>query len=134
MVNITLRVTVQNPSIPSLRVVEIEELSSLLATSNRSVTIEQVEDISFGSRAIWTETLAIFIGTAAGSGLIGAVVTDVYSIAKTWARNQFKKDTETFGSGVARTQSFTLYDQDGKPILTWKISYDGEHEQLHREI
>ena len=69
-----------------------------------------------------------------GSGLIGAIVTDVYNTAKKWTREQWRKETEAYPNDRVRSQSFTLYGPDEKPILYWKISYEGESEEVYREI
>ena len=112
----------------------MEELAALLRDDDRSVAIEERERIPERYGVVWAETVAIFIGTAAGSGLVGAMVTDVYNIAKRWVRDQWKKKTEAHPGGRVRSQSFTLYGPDGKPILYWKISYEGEKEEIYREI
>ena len=112
----------------------MEELAAVLRTDDRSVSIEERERIPERYGVVWAETVAIFIGTAAGSGLIGAIVTDVYNTAKRWARDQWKKKTEAHPGGRVRSQSFTLYGPDGKPILHWKISYEGEKEEIYQEI
>jgi len=132
--NIVIRVGSATESVTPGRGAEAEELAALLRADDRSVAIEERERIPERYGVAWAETVAIFIGTSAGSGLIGAMVTDVYNTAKRWARDQWKKKTEARPGGRVRSQSFTLYGPDGKPILHWKISYEGENEEIYQEI
>lgn len=133
-----IRVGSATESVTPRRCAEVEELAALLRDDDRAVAIEERERIPERYGVVWAETVAIFIGTSAGSGLMGAMVTDVYNIAKRWARDQWKKKktttTEAHPGGRVRSQSFTLYGPDGKPILYWKISYEGEKEEIYREI
>jgi hypothetical protein len=47
----------------------VEELAALLRADDRSVAIEERERVPERYGIVWAETLAIFIGTAAGNGL-----------------------------------------------------------------
>lgn len=137
MEDVVIRVGSTTESISSTRRTEIEELATLLQEDGCSVAIEERERIPgipecYG--VVWAETVAIFIGTSVGSGLIGAIVTDVYNTAKKWTREQWRKETEAYPNDRVRSQSFTLYGPDEKPILYWKISYEGESEEVYREI
>jgi hypothetical protein len=133
--NIVIRVGSATESVTPRRRAEVGELAALLRDDDRSVAIEERERIPERYGVVWAETVAIFIGTAAGSGLIGAIVSDVYNTAKRWARDQWKKKTtEASPGGRVRSQSFTLYGPDEKPVLFWKISYEGEKEQLYQQI
>lgn len=138
MVHITLRVEGLTRSVTPERLAEGEELAELLREAGHSVAVEGVERIPDSTpgryRIVWAETVAIFIGSAAASGLVGAVMTDIYNAAKKWARDQFKKKTAAKPNGRVPTQSFTLYGSDGKPLLYWKISYEGEEETFYGEI
>lgn len=79
------------------------------------------------------EELGIFIGTGVGSGLIGAIVTDVYNKAKQWAKRRYegkrreaqdaKKDPDH-----VKGERFTIYGPDGNVLKTWTVDKDGEHE------
>lgn len=129
-----IRIGSATESVTPKRRAEVEELAALLRNDDRSVAIEERERIPERYGVAWAETVAIFIGTAAGSGLIGAVVTDVYDTAKRWARDQWKNKTQARPGGRVHSQSFTLYSPDGKPILHWKISYEGEKEEIYGEI
>lgn len=131
MDKVTIRVGSATQSPGPERLEEIRELAELLKEDGRSVAIEEVELIPGRYGVIWAETLAIFIGSAAGSGLIGAIVADIYNTAKGWARDQFTKKKPANPTGRVRTQSFTLYDSDGKPLVSWKISDEGEQETVH---
>jgi len=111
----------------------VEELAALLREDGRSVAVEERERIPERYGVVWAETVAIFIGTSVGSGLIGAIVTDVYNTAKRWARDQWKTKPEARPGGRVRSQSFTLYGPDEKPILYWKVSYEGEKEEIYQE-
>ena len=95
---------------------------------------ERIPGIPEDYGVIWPETVAIFIETSAGAGLIGAIVTDVYNRAKKWTREQWNRKAEADPNGSVLWQSFTLYGPDGKQILYWEISYEGEHEEICREI
>jgi hypothetical protein len=134
MESITLRAGTPVESVGPKRLAEVEELASLLTTDDRSVTIEVVDRIPSLQGFIWAETLAIFIGTAAGGGLTNAVVKDVYDTAKAWARDKFKKKTEATPSGQVRTQKITFYRPDGTPIASYEIGYKGEREHIDNEI
>lgn len=68
METITLRTGSPTQRTGPKRLTEVEELASLLTTSDRFVTIEEVEPVPGRYGVIWAETLTIFIGTAAGSG------------------------------------------------------------------
>jgi len=122
-------------SVTPARRAEVEELAALLREDGRSVIVEERGRIPERYGVVWAETVAVFIGTSVGSGLIGAIVTDVYNTAKKWTRDQWKKKkTEARPGGRVRSQSFTLYGPDEKPILSWKISYEGEKEEIYQEI
>jgi hypothetical protein len=72
--DVTLRVGSATQSPGPVCLAEIEELAALLRDSGRSVTVEEVERIPGRYGVIWAETLAIYIGSAAGSSLIAAIV------------------------------------------------------------
>jgi hypothetical protein len=132
--DIVLRVGSATENVVPRRRAEIEELAAMLSKEHRSIAIEERERIPERYGIIWAETVGIFVGAAASTTIIGAIVTDVYNTAKKWARNQFKKKSEASLSGRVRTQSFTIYGPDGKPLLYWKISSEGEEEVDYRKI
>jgi hypothetical protein len=105
------------------------ELASALTEKGYSTKV------SFGIArdAGWPEALGIFIGTSAGGGLIGAVVADSYNTAKKWARRMFKQRSESEPKCEVSAQKLTIYDSEGKPIITWEISYRGELETDYRK-
>jgi hypothetical protein len=79
------------------------------------------------------EEVAIYIGAAVGSGLIGAIVTDVYSTAKQWAKSRYggkRKAAEGASKDPdqVKGERFTIYGPDGKVLKTWTVDKDGEHE------
>lgn len=134
MRDIVIRAGSATENVTPTRRGELDELAVLLRADDRHVSIEEHERIPGRYGVIWAETVAIYIGYSAGAALIAAIVTDVYNVAKSWARDQFKKKTEAHPGGRVRTQSFTLFGPDEKPILYWKISYDGEEEKIYRQI
>lgn len=79
------------------------------------------------------EEIAIFIGKAVASGLVGALTADVYNRTKHWARDRYalkrkaareaKKD-ENWVKG----ERFTIYGPDDQVLKSWTIDKDGEHE------
>ena len=129
-----IRVGSATGSVTPGRRAEVEELAALLRDGDHSVAIEERERVPEHYGVLWAETVAIFIGTSAGSGLVGAVVTDVYNRAKRWASDQWRKKAKARPGGRVRSQSFTLYSSDGKPMLHWKISYEGEKEEIYKEV
>jgi hypothetical protein len=133
MESITLRAGTQVEWVSPERLAEVQELAALLDARDRSIKIEVVELVA-ATGWVTAETLAIYVASAVGSGLIGAVVTDVSTVAKAWARDQFKRKTEASPNGRVLTQSLTVYGPDGRPTLHWEISCEGERERAENEV
>lgn len=124
---------------PSPEIVEsISELERNLAR-DYSTSVNRVERIPrrwetnhFG--LVWSESVAIFIGTSAASGLIGAMVNDVYTKAKAWGRDLFNERKQASVDDHIQPVSFTIYDADAgdRLLLDWLINGYGEHETDHR--
>lgn len=113
----------------------VQELVVDLKGTGHSVSIEkpkreQIPGVGFLTLA---QEVGIFIGTGVATTLLNAVVTDIYNSAKSWARNQVKK-RKSSNPNLSQRLSFTIYDAEGKPLLSWKIDSDGEHEEDRRKI
>lgn len=79
------------------------------------------------------EEVAIFIGTGVGSGLVGAIVTDIYNKTKQWATKRYeakrRRAQDAKGDSVhVKGERFTIYGPDGNVLKTWTVDKDGEHE------
>jgi hypothetical protein len=105
----------------------IRELEESLG-QNYAATIQQVERIPGRYGVTWGESVAIFIGTSVASGLIEAMVNDVYNEAKAWGRDRLNKQQQENPDGRTRPLSITLYDAEDQRLLNWLINGDGEHE------
>jgi hypothetical protein len=66
------------------------------------------------------ETLAIYIGTSIASGLIGAVVNDVYKVAKKWVRERRGQQKSTAITDVP-VQRIEIIGPDGKELISWSM-------------
>jgi hypothetical protein len=113
----------------------VQELAAALRETGHSVAIEEPERKQIPGLGFLTlaEAIGIFIGTGVATALLNVVVTDIYNSAKSWARQQFKKQ-QSSNPNQGQLRSFTIYDSEGKPLLSWKLDGDGEHEEDHRKI
>jgi hypothetical protein len=112
----------------------VQELAAILKDTGHSVAIEEpkrerLPGIGFLTLA---QEVGIFIGTGVATTLLNAVVTDICNSAKSWARNQVEKP-QSSNRPIRQRLSFTIYDAEGKPLLSWKIDSDGEHEEDRRK-
>lgn len=112
----------------------VQELAVALKNTGNSVAIKEPKRRRGPGLGLLTlaQEVGIFIGTGVATTLLNAVVTDIYNSAKSWARNQVKKQ-QSSNPHVHPQQSFTIY-VDGKPLLSCKIDSDGEHEEDHRKL
>ncbi len=97
----------------------IEELAEEIRKTGHSVTIEEQEEAH-----VWRWELLSPIeqlGILILSGVPSAIGSDIYTMAKRWARKQFKKSPP-------RPQRFTIYGPDGKVLGSFKIDQNGEDE------
>ncbi len=119
---------------PKLRE-SVQELAAALRETGHSVGIKEPERKRRPGLGFLTvaEAIGIFIGTGTATTLLNAVVTDIYNSAKGWARLQFKKQ-QSSNPNLRQSQRFTIYDSEGKPLLSWKIDSDGEYEEDYRNI
>ncbi len=67
----------------------------------------------------WT---AIFIGTSAGTKIIGNLTDDLYQAAKELLRRRRKAKAEKGSAG--RHLGFTIYGPDGKELRSWTTQED----------
>jgi hypothetical protein len=108
-----------------------EDVRDLVGHLNRihPTKLEIVEYVP-GRRGLpWAETVSIWIGTNLASGVAGAVASDVYEVAKRWARNRFRRKQEEKPGVRVRSQRFVIYGQDGKKLCEWIIDEKGEREE-----
>lgn len=101
----------------------LEQLAQNLRKLGADAKLEITEYVPGRRGIVSAEQVAIFIGTAAGSGLVGAVVTDIYTTAKDWARRRFK--TKKNG----RPEYVVVKDNQGR-TMTFRISKEGESEEV----
>jgi len=101
----------------------INELATELESIGLTVNLDLTDYIP-GRRGIsLVEQIGIFIGTSAGSGLIGAIVTDIYSMTKRWARKRIQSKSFNRSSLLV-----IVRDTDGT-TRTFRISKDGTEEE-----
>lgn len=111
----------------------IMDLAGHIARIGRSVAIEEQERIPGRYGLPWAENVAIYIGAGIGSGLIGAIVTDVYNISKKWARERFRQKQEAQPGVRVRSERVVIYGPDGKVVCVILIDEHGEHERYSLE-
>jgi hypothetical protein len=99
----------------------VAELRQSLRERSHSTDIE-TEKRYYG---VGPEQVAIYIGLGSAATLITAVVQDVYSTAKNWARKRFDKRAHQVRP---RPIHVTFYGPDGELLFSFKIDSDGEHE------
>jgi hypothetical protein len=113
----------------------LRELKAALGHDGRQVELEIVE-YEPGRRGLpppWSqETVAIYIGIALSQDLLAAMVADAWETAKEWASRRYhrkRKSAEDAGSDPDKVpgETFTIYGPDNKPLKTWTIDKDGEH-------
>jgi hypothetical protein len=130
---------------------DVEDLATRFRDAGRSVAIQErtppIDDgVARGpdltSYIGGTEALAIFIGTNIASGLIGAVIGDIYKITKRWALERFQKAneqevqeqevksstdawSERNSVRLRRSERITIVGPDGKTGYHWEIDEYG---------
>jgi hypothetical protein len=110
--------------------VSIEQLAGILRERGHSAHVEIGERIPGRYGLTWAEQVTIFIGSGAATSLLNGIVSDVYSTTKDWARKRFKKRQSASTGGKPRPLRFTVYGPDNERLLSWKIDFEGEHEDI----
>jgi hypothetical protein len=112
----------------------IRNLRDILGQGGVDVDLEITRYVP-GRRGLpppWTpEDIAIYIGSGVGSGLIGAITTDVYNRAKRWALRRYetkRKAARSDKEDSVKGERFKIYGPDGQVLKTWTVDKDGEHE------
>lgn len=114
----------------------IGDLRHMLGTDGVDVDVEITDYVPgcVGLPPPWTpEDIAIYIGSGIGSGLIGAITTDIYNKAKRWAvalyqSKRLKAREDGRDEDRVKGERFVIYGPDGQILKTWTVDKDGEHE------
>jgi len=78
--------------------------------------------------AAWWEDVFIFIGAGAATTLLNAAVTDVYNIAKLWARERFKAKETAKREEQKWVESIFIHTDDYQIVVRWKMGRDGKEQ------
>lgn len=106
----------------------VRDLAKRLSRTGCAITIqalsnEDVFTVSKGHRETAAEQVGIFIDPRFDATPLGSKVS---MIAEGWARDRFGKKTGT--PDHAQPVQFTIFKPSGQAVYSWKIDYNGEHE------